>query len=169
MAFPDDILTQDEEVVLHLHPHWVSLVVPALWTVAALLFAVLGVFFAPGGVLQKPIQYLVLLAAFGAIGYLSVMPWLRRMTTHYVVTNHRLMIREGVVTRVGRDVPFAWLVGATVQQNVLDRVLGSGELIIETVGQRGRVSLSCMPHAERVQETLADLSAPYQSRGYPGA
>ncbi|WP_261562248.1 PH domain-containing protein [Frankia tisae] len=167
VAFPDDILTQDEEVVLHLHPHWVSLIVPALWTVVALVFAVLGVFFAPGGVLQKPVQYLVLIVALGAIGYLGALPWLRQLTTHYVVTNHRFVIREGLITRAGRDIPLAWLVGATVQQNVVDRALGSGSLILETAGQRGRVVLACMPHAERVQETLAELSAPYRPRGYP--
>ncbi|MCM3920882.1 PH domain-containing protein [Frankia sp. AiPs1] len=167
VAFPDDILTQDEEVVLHLHPHWVSLIVPALWTVVALVFAVLGVFFAPGGVLQKPVQYLVLLLAFGAIAYLGALPWLRQLTTHYVVTSQRLVIREGLITRAGRDIPLAWLVGATVQQNVIDRMLGSGSLIVETAGQRGRVVLSCMPHVERVQETLAELSAPYRPRSYP--
>jgi membrane protein YdbS with pleckstrin-like domain len=167
VAFPDDILTQDEEVVLHLHPHWVSLIVPALWTVAALVFAVLGVFFAPGGVLQKPVQYLVLIVALGAIAYLGALPWLRQLTTHYVVTSHRLMIREGLVTRVGRDIPLAWLVGATVQQSLFERAVGSGRLVIETAGQQGRVALSCMPHAERVQETLAELAAPYQARGYP--
>jgi membrane protein YdbS with pleckstrin-like domain len=167
VAFPDDILTQDEEVVLHLHPHWVSLIGPALWTVAALVFAVLGVFFAPGGVLQKPIQYLVLAIALGAIAYLGALPWLRQLTTHYVVTNHRLVIREGLLTRSGRDVPLTWLVGSTIQQSLFERSVGSGRLLVETAGQRGRMALSCMPHVERVQETLAQLSEPYQARGYP--
>ncbi len=166
VAFPDDILTRDEEVVLHLHPHWVSLIVPALWTVAAMLFAVLGVFFAPGGFVQKPIQYLVLLVALGAIAYLGVLPWLRQLTTHYVVTSQRLVIREGLVTRVGRDIPLAWLGGATIQQSLFERAVGSGRLVIETTG-RGRVVLSCVPHIERVQENLAELAAPYQAGGRP--
>ncbi|WP_235487477.1 PH domain-containing protein, partial [Frankia sp. AvcI1] len=51
--------------------------------------------------------------------------------------------------------------------NAIDRLLGSGSLIVETAGQRGRVVLSCMPHAHRVQETLAELSAPYRPRGRP--
>ncbi|MCM3887608.1 PH domain-containing protein [Frankia sp. R82] len=165
MAFPDDILTPDEEVVVHLHPHWVSLVGPALCTVAALLFAVLGVFFAPGGMVQKPIQYLVLIVALGAIGYLGVLPWLRQLTTHYVITNQRLVVREGLLTRVGRDVPLAWLVGATIQQSLFEQWVGSGRLVVETAGQRGRITLSCMPHVERMQETLAELAAPYQNRG----
>lgn len=169
MAFPDDILTQDEEVVLHVHPHWVSLVVPVLWTVAALVFAVLGVFFAPGGVTQRPIQYLVLVIAFGAIGYLTIRPWFRWLTTHYVVTTQRLVIREGILTRTGRDVPLAWLVGVTVRQNIIERLLDSGELVIENAGQPGRMVLSYMPHAYRVEETIADLAAPYRAPGYPGS
>ncbi|MCK9877970.1 PH domain-containing protein [Frankia sp. Ag45/Mut15] len=165
VAFPDDILAPDEEVVVHLHPHWVSLVGPALWTVAALLFAVLGVFFAPGGFLQKPIQYLVLIVALGLIGYRGALPWLRQLTTHYVITSQRLVVREGLLTRAGRDVPVSWLVGTTVQQSLFEQWVGSGRLVVETAGQRGRITLSCMPHVERMQEMLAELAAPYQGRG----
>ncbi|MCL9757706.1 PH domain-containing protein [Frankia sp. AiPa1] len=165
MAFPDDILAPDEEVVVHLHPHWVSLIVPALWTVAALVFAVIGVFFAPGGVVQKPIQYLVLIVALGAIAYLGALPWLRQLTTHYVVTNRRLVIREGVVTRSGHDVPLARLIGATIAQSLFEQWVGSGRLIVDTGGQRGRIALSCVPHVERVQETLGGLAARYQAGG----
>ena len=36
MGFPDDSLTADEHVVLHLHPHWKAMITPAFWTLVAL-------------------------------------------------------------------------------------------------------------------------------------
>ena len=35
MAFPEDVLTEDEHVVLHLHPHWKALLRPVLILVLA--------------------------------------------------------------------------------------------------------------------------------------
>ena len=42
VAFPDDVLTEEEDVVLHLHPHWKASVRPILVLLLALIF--------PGGV-----------------------------------------------------------------------------------------------------------------------
>ena len=36
MAFPEDVLTEDEHVVLHLHPHWKALIRPVVVLVAAI-------------------------------------------------------------------------------------------------------------------------------------
>ena len=158
MAFPDDILTDDEEVVLHLHPHWGSLVVPVLAGVVALAATVLGVFFIPTGFLQKPAQYLVLLLGIAAIGYFSVLPWLRWITTHYVVTTARLIIRDGITDRRRRDIPLVWLRNVSIDQSLAGRLLGSGTLLIDSAGDRGRILLADVPEVEHVHQTLYDLA-----------
>ncbi len=158
VAFPDDVLTDDEEVVLHLHPHWGSLVAPVLSVVAALGLTTLGVFFVPDGFLREAVQYLILALGLTAIGYFGVAPWLRWITTHYVITTERLMIREGIVTRSGRDIPLVWLNDVSYEQSLLDRLLGAGTLSIESAGERGRMVLSHVPRVEEIHATLYELA-----------
>ena len=39
MGYPDNVLAKDEQVVLHRHPHWKRLIVPALVLVIATALA----------------------------------------------------------------------------------------------------------------------------------
>ncbi|OAA24406.1 hypothetical protein UG55_103050 [Frankia sp. EI5c] len=158
MAFPDDVLTDDEDVVLHLHPHWGSLVLPAISVVVALGLTTLGVFFVPDGFLREAVQYLVLALGLAAIGYFGVAPWLRWITTHYVITTERLMIREGVVTRTGRDIPLVWLRDVSYDQSLIDRLTNSGTLSIDSDGERGRTVLTHVPRVEDVHATLYEAA-----------
>ncbi|MBL7496815.1 PH domain-containing protein [Frankia sp. CNm7] len=157
MGFPEDILTDDEIVVLDLHPHWIRLVRPAVCAVGVLGLAVLGVFFAPNGAAQKPLQYLVLIVAVVALVYLSVLPWLRWITTRYVITNERVLLRTGVLTRAGRDIPLVRLNDVSFQHTLFERLVGSGTLTIESAGERGQVVLASVPHVEHVHQRLYEL------------
>ena len=47
MAFPEDVLTRDERVVLHLHPHWKALIRPILVAVLAAAVVVVALIFLP--------------------------------------------------------------------------------------------------------------------------
>ncbi|CUU54462.1 PH domain-containing protein [Parafrankia irregularis] len=158
MAFPDDVLTDDEEVVLHLHPHWGSLVVPVLSVVTALALMTLGVFFVPDNFAREALQYLVLALGLAAIGYFGVAPWLRWITTHFVFTTERLIIREGVVNHTGRDIPLVWLSNVSWDQSLPDRLVGAGTLSIESAGQRGPIILTHVPRVEEVYATLRELA-----------
>jgi uncharacterized membrane protein YdbT with pleckstrin-like domain len=158
VGFPDDILTDDEAVVLHLHPHWIKLVVPALAGVTMLALAVLGVFFMPYGRFQQPAQYVVIAVAVGLLIYFSVLPWLRWITTSYVITNERVLIREGLVTRTGRDIPLVRLNDVTFHHTLPERLLGSGTLTIESAGERGQVILTNVPRVEHVHLRLYELA-----------
>ncbi|MDT3438432.1 MULTISPECIES: PH domain-containing protein [unclassified Pseudofrankia] len=166
MAFPEDILTDDEVVVLDLHPHWIRLVRPVLSAVVVLGLAVLAVFFAPNGVLQKPLQYLVLIVAVVLLVYLTIRPWVRWITTRYVITNERVLLRTGVLTRSGRDIPLVRLNDVTFEHTLFERMVGSGTLTIESAGERGQVVLTSVPHVEHVHLRLYELSEAL--RGYSG-
>ncbi|OHV41848.1 MULTISPECIES: PH domain-containing protein [Pseudofrankia] len=167
MAFPEDILTDDEVVVLDLHPHWIRLVRPVFSAVVVLGLAVLAVFFAPNGVLQKPLQYLVLIVAVVLLVYLTIVPWVRWVTTRYVITNERVLLRTGVFTRSGRDIPLVRLNDVTFEHTLFERMVGSGTLTIESAGERGQVVLTSVPHVEHVHLRLYELGEAL--RGYSGA
>ena len=157
MGFPESVLTKDEHVDMHLHPHWKALVWPAVVSLVLIAAVVTAWVFLPKAG-WSPVALLVLGAvALVLIGWLSVWPWLKWRTTHYVFTNERIITRQGVFSRVGRDIPLNRVNDVSFQHSFFERMLGCGTLTIESAGERGQVVLSDLPHVERVQSQLYEL------------
>ncbi|WP_131784996.1 PH domain-containing protein [Protofrankia symbiont of Coriaria ruscifolia] len=158
MGFPDNILTSDEEVVLHLHPHWIRLAGPAAAFVVLLGLTLFGVLAVPAGSFQHAAQWLAITAAAVLLFFASLRPWLRWITTNYVVTTERVVIREGILSRHGRDIPLLRLNDISFDHSFWERLVGSGTLTIESGGERGRIVLANLPHVEEVYGTLYRLA-----------
>lgn len=153
MGFPESVLTADEKVVLHLHPHWKALVRPVAVVVAAVAVVVVTAVFWP-----EPVV-LVILGGLGLVAsaWLALWPWLVWRTTHYVFTNERVLMRHGVITREGRDIPLGRVNDVSFSHGLVDRILGCGTLTIESAGERGQVTLVDVPRVERTQAMLYEL------------
>ena len=54
MAYPDSLLADDERVVKHLHPHWITLVRPILLLIVIVALASFLAAIVPGGHLDMP-------------------------------------------------------------------------------------------------------------------
>jgi uncharacterized membrane protein YdbT with pleckstrin-like domain len=158
VGFPDNILTDDEQVELHLHPHWMRLVPPALVAVLVLAATLFGVLAIPAGRAQSAGQWIVLLAGIALLVVFSIRPWLRWITTSYVITTERVIIRQGILSRTGRDIPLQRLNDVSFSHSLWERFLGSGTLVIESAGERGQVVLSDVPHVEDVHAVLYRLA-----------
>ena len=153
MGYPTKLLADGEEVVLDLHPHWKRLVVPVL-----LLIAVLGLTgFLLGQVDNGTGQLVIAGVAVLLIVRLVGVPFLRWRTTLFVVTNRRVVVRTGVLSREGRDVPLSRINDVTFSHDLLERILGCGTLVVESAGERGQVTLTEVPQVETVQRTLYNL------------
>ena len=87
----------------------------------------------------------------------SVWPWVVWRTTHYVFTNERIITRQGVFSRVGRDIPLNRVNDVSFQHTFFERILACGTLTIESAGERGQVVLEDIPRVERVQSHLYEL------------
>ena len=156
MGFPESVLTSDERVVLHLHPHWKALIRPVLVVVVAVAAVIAAAIFFPAG--WNPVGlYIVGALALIAILTLSLWPWLVWRTTHYVFTNERVILREGVFSRDGRDVPLGRVNDVSFSHNLIERMLGCGTLTIESAGERGQVVLTDIPRVEKTQSVLYEL------------
>ncbi|MGZ4569117.1 MAG: PH domain-containing protein, partial [Blastococcus sp.] len=99
MAYPDKLLAEDEEVVRHLHPHWMTVFWPVVWFLVLVGGASFGAAVIPVGRQQGLLRLLVLALAVVLTLFLVVVPLLRWRTTHYVITTHRLLFRAGVLAR----------------------------------------------------------------------
>ncbi|HVU71591.1 MAG TPA: PH domain-containing protein [Mycobacteriales bacterium] len=153
MAYPKKLLEDGEEVVLDLHPHWRVLFIPAL-LVPVVVGA--GAYLAtlPDGSSAKWVRLAILVAALLILIWGSLIPYLKWLTTHYVLTNRRIAVRVGVLARTGRDVPLTRVNDVTFQHTVIERLFRSGTLTIESAGERGQVVLEDVPKVEDVQRTI---------------
>jgi uncharacterized membrane protein YdbT with pleckstrin-like domain len=157
VGFPESVLTSDEKVVLHLHPHWKSLIRPILVVVVAAAAVTVAATFLPAGGASTIGLYAVGLLALIAVGWLAVWPWLKWRTTHYVFTNERVILREGVFSREGRDIPLGRVNDVSFSHSLIGRMLGYGTLTIESAGERGQVVLADLPGVEKTQSALYEL------------
>ena len=153
MAFPERLLASDEDIVLHLHPHWKKLVVPIL--VFLLVAGATG--FAAATVNVAGVQIALAVVAIALIGWFSIRPAIVWAATHFVVTTHRVLLRQGVLSRSGRDVPLARINDVSFEHSLFERMLGCGTLTVESAGERGQLVLADIPRVEYVQSTLYQL------------
>ena len=157
MAYPDKVLTDGEEVVRHLHPHWTTVSWPVVLFLVLVGTASFGAAVVPAG--EQQLLWRLVVVAVGAVLALLLVavPLLRRRTTHYVITTHRLLHRTGVLTRQGRDIGLSRITDASYRQTLWERVVDSGTLTIETAGEGGPTVLSAIPDSDGVQQLLNQL------------
>lgn len=157
MGFPDDSLTEDERVVLHMHPHWKAMITPTFWTLVGAAGVIAGTLFLPSDAWAN-----VLLVGIGAVAlllflWLALWPFVVWRSTHFVFTNERVLLREGVFNRHQRDIPLTRVNDVTSNQSLLDRMLGCGTLTVESAGERGQSVLQDIPSVVRVQKVAYEL------------
>lgn len=153
MAFPDDVMTADEQIVLHLRPHWKVMIRPTL----VLVLAIAAVITAVALGWANPAIYIVAAVGLILVGWLSFWPWLIWRTTHYVFTNERIIFQFGVFSRDRRDIPLMRVNDHAMSQSFMERILGCGTLTIESAGERGQSMLKDIPQVGHVQTKLYEL------------
>jgi uncharacterized membrane protein YdbT with pleckstrin-like domain len=153
VAYPDDLLVPGEQIVMHKHPHWKMLVVPV---VVLLLVVGIGTFLAALVRTQDwaPWAWLALaVAGLAAIGWWTVGPVVRWRTTHFVVTTRRVLVREGLVSRHGIDIPMSRINSVQFRHTIVERLLGCGTLVIESASDEP-LEFDDVPGVERVHALL---------------
>ena len=157
MPYPDQLLADDERVVKHLHPHWVTLLLPTLLLLVVVGLASFLAAVVPDGSLQGTARMVILAVAAVAAVVVTLVPYLRWRTTHYVLTTHRLMTRVGILNHTGRDVPLNRINNAMYEQSLLERIINSGTLVVESAGEDGQQVFRHIPDADQTQQLINRL------------
>jgi uncharacterized membrane protein YdbT with pleckstrin-like domain len=154
LAFPERLLSEDEELIYDLRPHWLTLVVPTLITLAVVVAVGAAWVVLPAGDLQQPAQLAV--GVLGVVVLLATVVGrvLRWATTHLVLTTERLIFRSGVVAKFGREIPLERINDVTFSQSLFERLIGAGDLLIESAGEQGQSRFSNIRDPEAVQLEL---------------
>ena len=157
MGYPENVLAADERVVLHRHPHWKRLIGPVLILLVATALAAFGAGFVNQTDWQSTARTVVLLVILAVwlviVGWLTVWPFLNWWTTHFVITDRRVMFRHGLLTRTGIDIPLARINSVEFRHGLVDRMLRTGCLIVESASQ-DPLEFHDIPGVERVHSLL---------------
>ena len=161
MPFPRRLLNEGEELVLDLRPHWWFFSGPVALLIASLVVLVVARD-APG---------LATLAVVGVV--LASLVWLlarygRWATTNFVVTSDRLIYRSGVIAKKGVEIPLERVNTVFSNQSIWERMLRSGDLTIESGGERGSQNFTDIPHPSEVQNEIYKQIEANQNRMYGG-
>ena len=151
MAFPERLLSEDEELIYDLRPHWLTLVVPVLITLVVVVAVGAAWVVMPAGDLQQPAKLAVGVLGVVVLLLTVVGRVLRWATTHFVLTTERLIFRSGVVAKFGREIPLERINDVTFSQSVFERLIGIGDLVIESAGEHGQSTFSDIRDPEAVQ------------------
>lgn len=153
MAYPDDLLSEGERVVIHKHPHWKMLLVPYIVLILTLgvgiWLAILAQDLSWGTIAMIGIGVIALVL----IVWLFLVPFVRWRTTHFIVTTDRVMAREGVIKRTGIDIPLSRISSVRFEHGLIDRIVGCGTLIIESSSEEP-LEFDDIPQVERVHSLL---------------
>ena len=160
----DPTLTEDEHLVLRLHPHWKTLIGPLLVAVIVVAAALIAEVLIPSNSAAAVERLVVAAVAILAVMLWLIVPVLRWRTTTYELTTRRMRVRSGIVTRHGRDIPLARINDVSFEKGLLDRLLGSGRLVVESAGEHGQILLNDIPRVEFTQATLFRLVEEEQRR-----
>ena len=86
----------------------------------------------------------------------GVWPLVVWRSDHYVFTDERVLLQDGVLTRERRDLPLNRINDHVMSQSLLDRMFGCGTLRIDSIGDQAAV-LASVPRVHEVQTTLYEL------------
>ncbi|MCX6479214.1 MAG: PH domain-containing protein, partial [Mycobacterium sp.] len=84
---------------------------------------------------------------------LTVRPFFAWVTTHFVITDRRVMYRHGVLNRAGIDIPLARINSVEFTHGIVDRMVRTGTLVIESASQ-DPLEFHDIPQVEQVHSLL---------------
>jgi membrane protein YdbS with pleckstrin-like domain len=153
MPFPRRLLTEDEEVVVEIRPHWAFLGKPLVLfvSVVALVIAVMVAFSSAPPALLYVMLILLACSSLWLAGRL-----VRWFATSLVVTTTRIVQRSGVFGRTGLELRLERVNQLSYHQSIPDRILRTGELHVEMGGETGVVVFARVPRPAAVQSIITE-------------
>ena len=148
MPFPRQLLNQNEEIVLDVHPHWLFFTEPALASLGLLIVVIIA---AAAGVSWLTYVALIALAVTLIWGLWRLVTW---RSMHFVITNDRLIYRSGVFAKRGIQIPLERVNNVNFKQGILERIVGAGDLLVESAGEDGQQRFTDVRHPDQIQNLI---------------
>jgi uncharacterized membrane protein YdbT with pleckstrin-like domain len=156
VAFPRRLLTDHEELILDLRPHWIALAGPVLLGVVLLAGLIVALVFTPDS-WRSWVRWAEAAAAIVLFVWLAVPRIVAWLTSHFVVTTDRLIHRSGWISKRSMEIPLEKISDVRFHQGVFERMIGAGDLVLESAGEFGQETFADVRHPERVQKVVYEM------------
>ncbi|MFA5882849.1 MAG: PH domain-containing protein [Acidimicrobiia bacterium] len=153
MAYPTKLLNRNEDIALDLRPHWWYFGRQILTGIPLFFLIVLILTWSSDGFVKDAANWIVvaLVIAWAIWLVLKYLAWAR---TYFVVTNQRVIYRTGVVARHGVEIPLERINNINFRQRIFERIIGAGNLDIESAGEQGNTTFDFVRHPDGVQQEI---------------
>jgi uncharacterized membrane protein YdbT with pleckstrin-like domain len=163
MPYPRELLLDHEKLVFDLKPHWIAIIPSVFWGVLSVTASVFAYDFVKEQNWDwgKPV---VLVAVGLALLLFTVIPIMRWLFTNFVLTTDRVITRRGIIAKQSKEIPLERINDVAFNQTVLERMIGAGDILIESAGERGQTRITDVRKPEEVQRTIGKVTEDNQNR-----
>lgn len=152
MPYPQRLINEGEEVALDLKPHWWFFSKQILLGIPLFFVIILIVSLFAGDAQTWTAGLWAVVALVWAVWLgIKFLDW---MFTHFVVTSDRVIYRTGVLAKRGVEIPLARINNINFRQGIWERVIGAGDLEIESAGEHGLSNFEDVQHPDAVQQEI---------------
>jgi uncharacterized membrane protein YdbT with pleckstrin-like domain len=148
-------LLPGENLVVTVHRHWIllarSLLLPALLVAAVLAFTV-------AVSLPGEVRLLVTLAGLAVAGLWMIVEWVRWSSTSLTVTDHRVVLESGILSRESKVIPLDRIQDVSTRQSLAGRLFGYGTVEIDAAGPTGSELLDHVPDPDQLRDQVFAVS-----------
>jgi uncharacterized membrane protein YdbT with pleckstrin-like domain len=169
MAFPTRLLDDHESITVDLHPHGWFLVPPIVAVVVAVAGGIATLRLTDVDTVPRTVATWLSIAAIGSAIVWLVVRYARWLTTHFVVTDRRIIFRAGLFTKRGVEIPLDRVNTVHFSQGLFERMVGAGDLLIESGGESGQQHFTDIRQPDRVQGVIHAEMDRRRHRDAPGA
>src|SRR5215471_2059866 len=143
----------DEQTLFTLRP---TLIFVTIWYLAAAFLVVLTA--AIMGTLHQYISteaaVIVILAVAALAFILPVYKHIQRRREVYTLTNHKLEMRYGLISKTVRNIPLRNIQDVTVTASVAQRLGRLGDIVIDSASESGKIRLHEVHHPEKYADMI---------------
>ncbi len=152
MPYPRNLINDGENVALDLRPHWWYFSKHILTGIPLLILVVI-VFQIDDDTLKSVAGAIVgiITIGWGIWLLLKFISWTR---TYFVVTDQRVVYRTGVIARHGVEIPLERINNLNFHQRLFERMIGAGDLEVQSAGEQGTTLFENVRHPDGVQQEI---------------
>lgn len=143
-------LKKDEKILITIRQHWIKMALPVLvWVVVAILAFWI---FKPGT------AFIIILVAalYPLIEYIN---WKFNL---WSVTNLRVVDESGFISRFSKESPLDKINNVEYHQSVWGRILGFGDVDIQTAAEMGETTYNLIHHPKLLKDTITHAQEEYK-------
>ena len=151
MALPRKFLNDDEELLAEMHPHWIFLFGPLFTSIGvwAAIIVLLILWRNPPGWTNYPIIILALIPGLWLLGR-----FIRWKSYDVALTSTRILVRQGIMGRDTVQLRLQRITEVNLRQSLIERMLGTGSLVIDVQGEDDSLTLEYMRKPAVVQRVI---------------